>query len=290
MTPAPTLTSEPAPTSTPSLYDITLKFGGTGTGPGKFDHPYRLGLDAKGNIYVGEYMGGRIQVFDSNGNFITQWFMDDQKSLLYGFAVDQDGVVYMAVGNNLERFDGATGKKLGALQYPQPGFEAVAVMPDGGLAAVWNSYFTTGTDSGERMVGFDKTGQKTFELDQPISSQTGENHQLYIMLATNRQGEIYVLSQRAGAIIKYSPGGKLITRFGTPGTNPGQLNGILAGIAVDQRGQVYVSDDDGLVIFNADGGYLRTLPITGRLGGLLFDSQNQLWATEGDEVVRLTIK
>src|SRR5262249_37394439 len=55
---------------------LVLTFGGEGTGPGLFNDARNIALDASGNIYVSDYIGGRIQVFDETGKFITQWMGD----------------------------------------------------------------------------------------------------------------------------------------------------------------------------------------------------------------------
>jgi len=48
-------------------------WGSKGTQPGQFDLPHTLAVDAQGNVYVGDRSNNRIQVFDNNGNFKTQY-------------------------------------------------------------------------------------------------------------------------------------------------------------------------------------------------------------------------
>ena len=48
-------------------------WGKKGSGPGEFDTPHGIAVDAKGNVYVAERLNNRIQVFDSEGRFLTQW-------------------------------------------------------------------------------------------------------------------------------------------------------------------------------------------------------------------------
>jgi hypothetical protein len=85
-----------------------LRFGSEGIGPGMFNDARSIGLDAEGNIYVGEYIGGRVQVFDPSGKFQTQW-MVDPKMPLRGLTADRQGRVYIAQKGQISRYEGKTG-------------------------------------------------------------------------------------------------------------------------------------------------------------------------------------
>ncbi len=55
-------------------YGNKLKEWGTrGTAPGQFHTPHTIVVDANDRLYVGDRENNRIQVFDADGNFITQW-------------------------------------------------------------------------------------------------------------------------------------------------------------------------------------------------------------------------
>jgi DNA-binding beta-propeller fold protein YncE len=125
------------PSPTPSFASVVLSFGGQGMGSGKFNNATTIGVDGAGKIYVGERKGGRVQVFDPSGKFVTQWFAGNSKSILYGIAVDRNGSVYLAIDGSIARYEGTTGKLLGMLQYAGgTGFEAIALAPDGGVVAL----------------------------------------------------------------------------------------------------------------------------------------------------------
>src|SRR5690349_2321561 len=87
-----------------------LKFGSEGVGPGMFTDARSIAVDGAGRIYVGEYTGGRIQVFDPEGKFLTQWTIGDRKTLLRGLAADRKGVVYTVHGGIIDRYKGETGE------------------------------------------------------------------------------------------------------------------------------------------------------------------------------------
>ena len=48
-------------------------WGSKGSGAGQFDMPNSIAVDAQGNVYVADLGNRRIQVFDNDGNFKTQF-------------------------------------------------------------------------------------------------------------------------------------------------------------------------------------------------------------------------
>ena len=52
---------------------VTMEFGGPGMGAGYFQDPEHICVGPEGNIFIGEYEIGKIQIFDSEGYFLDQW-------------------------------------------------------------------------------------------------------------------------------------------------------------------------------------------------------------------------
>ena len=50
-----------------------LEWGKKGSGPGEFNLPHAVVLDARGRVYVSDRSNGRIQIFDPNGKFLSEW-------------------------------------------------------------------------------------------------------------------------------------------------------------------------------------------------------------------------
>ena len=48
-------------------------WGATGAGPGQFNTPHSVAVDARGNVYVADMGNQRIQVFDNDGTFKTEF-------------------------------------------------------------------------------------------------------------------------------------------------------------------------------------------------------------------------
>ena len=61
-----------APTANKSL-GVLFNFGGPGSGNGQFADVYEVAVDRNDNVYVVDRGNNRIQVFDSEGNYLTQW-------------------------------------------------------------------------------------------------------------------------------------------------------------------------------------------------------------------------
>src|SRR5262245_55194629 len=72
----------PPEKNTNTFANVLLEFGKEGIGPGMFTDARSIAVDGAGQIYVGEYSGGRIQVFDPTGKFVTQWSIGDRKTIL----------------------------------------------------------------------------------------------------------------------------------------------------------------------------------------------------------------
>lgn len=53
--------------------EYQFEWGKKGKGPGEFDLPHAIDIDAQGRVYVADRSNARIQVFDSNGKFLAQW-------------------------------------------------------------------------------------------------------------------------------------------------------------------------------------------------------------------------
>jgi hypothetical protein len=53
--------------------DFVKSVGGRGTNPLEFNTPHTIAADSKGRIYVGDRGNSRIQVLDSDLNFIAEW-------------------------------------------------------------------------------------------------------------------------------------------------------------------------------------------------------------------------
>jgi len=257
-----------------------LRFGSQGIGPGMFTDARSIAVDGAGHIYVGEYSGGRVQVFDSNGQFQTQW-MVDPKMPLRGLAADRKGTVYVVQSGVINKYEGETGKLLGPIPYSGGwGFDDVISTPDGGLLTAWYK-------NRDDIVKFTPTGQVARTIPKAISSITDQS-ELDTRVAADGLGNIYALGTFNNAVFKYTSEGKFVNKFGSSGDQPGQFRAPHA-IAADGKGRVFVSDMTGVQVFDGEGRYLQTFKVDGSASGLVFNDKNELFVVARKQVLKFQL-
>jgi DNA-binding beta-propeller fold protein YncE len=280
---APNTKSTLAPTKPDPWAGYTqpdMSFGSEGIGPGHFKDARSIAVDAEGRIYVGEYSGGRVQVFDAAGKYLTQW-MADTKMPLRGLAADRRGIVYIVQRNKITRYEGMTGKALGELSDGRrSGFDDVWVTADGGLVASAGSIQ-------DDIIHFDSSGQVSKIITKAISSQT-ERSEMGVRVAADGSGNIYALGTFNNAVFKFSPDGRFLTQFGGAGDEQGQFRAPGA-IAVDNQGRVYVSDFKGVQVFDANGRYINLIKVKGAASGMIFNDRNELFVVARTQVLKFAV-
>jgi peptidylamidoglycolate lyase len=76
-------------------------WGHKGQGPGEFDLPHSVAVDAQGNVYVADRSNARVQVFDPNGKFLKQW-KSPELGRPWSLAVGPDNLLYVVDGGDLK--------------------------------------------------------------------------------------------------------------------------------------------------------------------------------------------
>ena len=277
----PVTTNPPKKETRNSFANVLLEFGSEGIGPGMFNDARSIAVDGQGRIYVGEYTGGRIQVFDPAGKFVTQWSIGDRKTLLRGLAADRKGNVYVAEGGRIDRYRGDTGEKLGTLGYERNGFDDVSVGADGGLVTSWQS-------NRDDIVVFDANGKHVRTIPEAISGASGDS-ELAMRVAVDGAGNIYALGRFNDGVFKFGRDGKFINRFGSGGDQPGQFRAPYS-IAVDGYGRIYVGDMKGIQVFDANGRYLALLDLKGMAFGMVFNDKNELFVVARNHVIKFAVQ
>ena len=266
--------------SVPGFGSVLFDVGKEGIGPGMFNDARSIAVDGAGRIYVGEYTGGRIQVFDPDGKFVTQWSIGDRKTLLRGLAADRKGTVYVVEGGRIDRYRGETGEKLGQVAYERNGFDDVTTGADGSLVAAWQS-------NRDDIVVFDANGKAVRTIPEAISGASGDA-ELSMRVAVDGAGYIYALGRFNNGVFKFARDGKFMTRFGSDGDQSGQFRAPYS-IAVDGYGRVYVGDMKGIQVFDANGRYLTLINVKNIAFGMVFNEKNELFVVARDHVAKYSV-
>ena len=212
-------------------------------GNGEMWGPSYLTTDSFGNVYVSDPGNERVQKFDNDGNYITQWGCPDPNSTNF--------VGGACVGDNAApgHFNG-------------PGGIAVDSSGNVFVADLYNN----------RIEKFNETGSYLDEWGSKGSGQ-GQFSLGPHGVAVDSLGDVYVTNYNitGGAIVndakveKFDGSGHFIEEFGRQGmiSSPDDANGqfeLPEGIAVDPNaGYVYVTDVDPLNSW--------TISLFGDLGG-----------------------
>jgi len=236
-----------------SVADIVLEFGEEGTGQGYFTDVRNIGVDGDGNIYVGSYSDTRVQVFDSTGKFLRMWFIGDD---IYSpkILTDREGIVFVVGSGRIHIFDGNTGEFKGYFQERSDYYriDDIALTPDGNIIAI---------SRGDDLIKFDSDHNVVLFIEDIVENQTDDG-ELDGHVAVDGMGNIFVLGSFNNAVLKFSPEGKFLNKFGSDGDEPGQFQAVGA-ITIDNKGRLYISDIKGIQIFDPDGRYIDFIKVRG---------------------------
>lgn len=260
-----------------------FKFGGEGLGAGQFDDNRAIAVDGEGRIYSGNYSGGRIQVFDSNGKFLTQWSAGEDV-YLNSLAVDRSGKVFVPTSRVVKVFEGASGKEL----------EPIKKSWVAGIAVALNGTLWMMTQNNE-ILHLSNDGKQTLGTIKNAGQLAGLKNANLGLIAVDGADNIYIADEGSHSILKFNSKGEFLNRFGgkkdkfTKETPPGKFDhSPMYGLAVDNKGRVYVSQVSDVSVFDGEGGFLDKFG-TNQAFGMTFTDKNELWIASRPFVVKYQI-
>ncbi|WP_230742746.1 OmpL47-type beta-barrel domain-containing protein [Methanooceanicella nereidis] len=242
------------------------RFGVMGNGTGEFLLAMGIDIDqSNDHIYVADSYNNRIQVFDSDYNFVDTWGMGGTEpgnfTRPFDLAINSSGYVYVAdYGNKRVQVFSSDGSLVSAWSSDPGGVSGIAIN-DSDFVYVTN-------DLSDNVSVFDKNGNFLYTWDitnEPLPGfiplripiDIGLNDEVYYP-------HIYVsatdMSMSNFICVTDSEGNSLDTIDFI--SQPGGFSGA-SGIAVNSSGYIYVVDKVCIQIFDPDGnfvGYGSNLP------------------------------
>jgi sugar lactone lactonase YvrE len=249
----------PTPTvllaSQPTLLDrgppgFVLRLGGSsGASNSRFTAARGMAVAPDGTLYLAESSRG-VWVFAPDGRFI-QTFGGDELLDAYDVTLGLNGELFVAdYGRNaVARFrpDGTFVERWGSAgdgedQFGLSAPQRIATGPDGSIYALDVRSNSTGAVSS--VIHFTPTGGLINRITLAADLAPAD-------LAVDSTGAIYLAETFAGAVVKLSPDGREVARFGDP-TTPERLTA--GAIDVDRQGNMYVATfSSGVVLLGPDG-------------------------------------
>ncbi len=252
-------------TRSTSPVDETLRISGDDTAA-TFQDVRSVAVDGAGRIYAVDYSGGRVQVFDADGKPIIQW-AGSQASSVRDMAVDPTGRVVVLVFNGFAIYDGPTGKLL----QKKDNFKAE------GIAFATDGRIVTAGREGITIFGPDL--QTISEMKDLVVKANAKNG--FGKVAVNAAGSIFAFDKQNGDVCKFAADGNFLTRFSTDSGSP-------AGLAIDPKGRVFVSQGSKILVFEDNGRPVGKFAVA-RPYGIVFDAGGNLLVASHQLIVRYAV-
>lgn len=178
--------------------------GTSGSGPGQFDSPGGVAINAQGEVYVADFYNQRIQHLSADGQFIEQWGMT-----------------------------GTVGSRTGEFNYPTDvaiGLDGQIIIGDG-----YNDRIQLLDSSGTFVRKWG--GPLAMNIFGPFAGWFAT----VTSVAVGPEGNVFVADFYNNRVQKFSAQGQFLTSFGSSGSGPGQFSYIMA-VAVAPDGTVFATD------------------------------------------------
>jgi DNA-binding beta-propeller fold protein YncE len=285
--------AEPATPEPP--IKVLLKFGGEGSGAGKFDDPRYIALDPDINIFIADYADGRVQKFDPNGKFLQLINLEpdsNQRTTIRDMAANYSGSLFILRGGDILVYNTANGKLIDTIpgKFPELSYDLLAIDPANNLYAI--SEGAQFTD----LIKFDPQGKQLWKKSNFLVGVIQKNSSAHIdQIAVNGLGNILVLNGLDNEIYKFDTQGDFVDRFGSKGNGPQQLNNPNT-MTVDGSGKLFLVDSGNwytIKVFDAGGAFAGAFAWPDDITAprdIVFDLQGNLYTVTNQAIAaRMTM-
>jgi sugar lactone lactonase YvrE len=264
---------------------VELVWGQRGISPGRLEKPRAMAIDREDHLYLVD-MTARIQVFDTDGNYLRGWQTPDHTAgRPTGLSIGNDGQVYVADTHYYRVLvysrEGELRRIIGGTRGPEPG--NFGLVTDVVQDAQGNLYIA---EYGEydRIQKFSADGRFLLQWgghgSKPGEFRRPQN------LAIDSQERIWVADACNHRIQAFDTQGKLLKLWGKQGGDVGELY-YPYGLVLADDGTLWVAEfgNHRIQCFTQDGRSLGCWGTHGRAAGQL-DSP---WALVADSSGRIHV-
>jgi len=261
-----------------------LTFGSQGNGYGQFSGSYGITTDSNRNIIVGDYSNHRIQIFDSEGNFIFTFGSKGnghgELSYPFGITTNSKGniIVSDCHNNRIQIFDsqgnflltfGSRGNGDG--QFNSPRDVRVDLNDNIYVCDSNNNRIQVFNSEGRLILMFGSKGNDFGQFNSPMG------------LAMNSMGNLIVNDFGNNRIQVFDSKGNFIYRFGEKGNGYGHFSNSY-GVCVDINDNILVCDygNNRIQIFDSFGAFMTQFG-TNRATAVTIDPKTQDIITCGND-------
>ena len=239
-----------------------LYFGEKGWSVGTFNGPWGLAVNARDEIAVTDHLNRRVQIFNSNGNYLTSFGRHGDKAGTFNFPMGitfhKNGNIFVADGGNSSRIQifsgegeyvGMFGGK-GSLDSQLDNPCGLSVDSDGNILVA---------DSGNKLI-------KVFSPDGNFLMKIGGQGAFTFPLHCIQCDRYLIVSDRDEHCIKvFDRNGNFQYKFGKLGRGDGEFNEPRC-LSVTKSGQLVVCDkhNNRLQVFELNGKFVWKFGTTDR--------------------------
>jgi len=258
-------------------YNRPKLFGSNGNGIGQFNDPYGICVDSNGNILVCDECNHRIQIFNSDGKFISAFGEKGEENGQFkspiGIAINsRDNIIISERGNNRIQIFDSEGKFISTFKHREfRHLYGICVDLNDNIFVCNGNKIQKFNSEGEFILAFGSNGNGQFNVAKGIT--------------INSKGNVIVSDPNRIQI--FDSKGKFISIFGSKGCGNGQFKSPEA-LCVDQDDHIFVCDygNNRIQIFNSNGEYILQIGMN-QPKGIAIDPKTQNLIVNGSIQGRL---
>ncbi|HEY2883333.1 MAG TPA: NHL repeat-containing protein [Pirellulales bacterium] len=268
-----------------SIGSLDKVWGRRGLSDGRFQKPRAMAIDKHDNVYVVD-MTARIQVFDTDGNFLRFWETPaHENGRPTGMSIDRDGNLGVADTHYFEVLfyspEGKLLRKIGPDHGPGPGqFGLVTDVVEDSKGNYYVSEYgeldrvQKFSHDGKFLLQWGTHGDGPGEFSRPQGLEVDDQDRIWVADSANNRMQVFDTE------------GKLLFMWGKGGTGLGELS-CPYNFVLDGQGHVYVVElgNNRVQKFTLDGKSLGTWGTAGSDEGQLFNP----WAIARDSQGRIYV-